>query len=229
MAQIWSDVTYAMSNTDVSNTYKGLKFQWYFITFSGETQVKAQVRWRKANTFSSVFDRMRVEDNVWSTPIEVGRFEDMTTWTLSGGQYIPPADNLRKYTNITAVDFPEGFFSPGVWFIQVRAVAAQSDGTTDGIYGGWTTHTIEIVPHFQEQYSAGANSSVIVGPIFPNEGQYAFSVEVMSEAGVTNQSADSATFFVWETNLYTLYNGSIQAVAESRKNSDGTVVRVKRT
>ena len=227
MAQIWTDQSNSISNIPVCNVNEAFRFQWNFVTFSGETQGDAQVRWRKANTFSSVRDRIQQGDTVWSMPLTIERFEDTTTWVLSGGQYVPPASG-RRYSNRTTVDFPVGYFPLGMWFIQVRAITYDSAGNTDGTWGGWSTHCIEFVDYTQNQYNQGSAPSVVVGPKFPNEGQYAFNVEVMSEAGVTSLSPDSNTFNVWETNKY-LYDGSnLKAVPEL--SNDGTMTyRVKRT
>jgi hypothetical protein len=58
---------------------------------------------------------VRDDDIAWSPVIPVGRWEDKTTWTLSGGQLVPPAEGSRLYANIRHVDFPVGYFTEGMW------------------------------------------------------------------------------------------------------------------
>jgi len=232
MAQIWTDPDYAMSNIIISNTYQALRFRWYFVTFSGEAQETAQVRWRKSGAgITTIYDRMTVPESAWSTPVTVGRLEDTTTWTLQdidpgagvNMQYVAPAAGSRRYSNITSIDFPVGYFSNGVWFFQVRFKAV---GETE--WSGWATHNIEISSSYGYQDYEGSGAAAVVGPNFPNEGAYTFKVEVMSEAGVTTESSDSAAFNVWETNKY-LNNGT-NVVAVPENIHDGTQVeRARRT
>jgi hypothetical protein len=47
MASIWKDTSTAMNNEIFTNSYEIFKFMWDFITFSGETQDQAEVRFRK--------------------------------------------------------------------------------------------------------------------------------------------------------------------------------------
>lgn len=230
MATVWSDVTNAMNNQFNSNKFVTFSFVWQFITFSGETQDSAEVRWRRADDATTIATSgaigfMRPEDpaysNLYSSPLTVGRFEDKTTWTISGGDYVPPAEGNRRYSNITHVTFPLNFFSEGVWIIQVRIKPTGQDWT------GWSSHKIEINQYDDRQSFETSATAVVKGPNFGAEGIYGGRVEVVSACG-TSAVSNEQTFDVWETDKYLKDGADIRAVPELRNN--GTITgRVKRT
>jgi hypothetical protein len=220
-----------MSNVIYPNNTEALRFYWQFVTFSGETQVAAQVRWRKAgfSNLPNTLERLNGgnSDSNWSTPIQVDRFEDTNTWTLVGGQFVPPAASARRYSNVTYVMFPAGFFTEGVWLIQTRMITAAADGTTDGVWGSWSTHNVEINSYARMGEWSNSGTSQVTFPVFPVEGQYVWKVEVMSEAGVTAESADTNTFNVWQTDKFINDAGTTKAIPEFWNNGT-TTGRVKR-
>ena len=241
MPQIWDDVQGAMTNMTVSNNQGILRFRWAFVTFSGEAPVEVWLRWRKADTKPdgsglSLRDRIRRDEGQWqgyeTLMTKVYRLEDRTTWVLSGGQLVPPADNLRRYSYTHHVDFPTGKFSDGFYIFQA-SIKAFTDGagvltTLTDAEQGWTTHRLEINQFDDVQEFTGSSTGQVKGPGFDREGVYAVKVEVMSEAGITGESAE-VQFNVWDTNKY-LKNadGSLPAVPENF-HTGTQPVRVRRT
>lgn len=227
MAQVWTDISAAMNNEIYANAQLTFQFVWQFVTFSGETQDAAEVRWRKfgaANAVASggMFEFMRAGDALWSAPVSVGRLEDTTTWTLSGGQYVPPAEANRRYSNITNVNFPLGFFSPGIWGIQVRIKPTGQD------WSGWSTHRVEISDYDDRQQFITSTGAAVKGPAFPNEGTYGVRVEVVSSVGISAVSAEQQ-FNVWETSKYLKdSNGVVRPIPENTLNEVNNIVRVRR-
>jgi len=224
MAAIWTDQG-VTSQVIVDNKTSDLMYKWFYVTFSGEVQAMAQIRWRKADIFSSISDRMNVPDSVWSTPLQVNRLEDRTTWVLSGGQLVPPAEASRRYSEIKHVTFPIGKFSDGVWFFQVRFKNVGSEG---GDWSGWATHLVEISEYDDRSIVYGTATTFTKGPSFPNEGTYGMVVQTMSAAGVLSAVSAEQTFDVWETNKYISRGGLIDAIPENWHNGTQSV-RVKRT
>jgi hypothetical protein len=220
MAGIWTDVAGAHNNISVSNVNEVWRFRWIYATFSGEEQEKAQIRWRKAGLSNLPTPLERISggsDSQWSTPYDIGRLEDTTTWTLVGGQLTPPASG-RRYSNIVYIDFPLNTFTSGTYFFQVRQWTV---GATE--WSDWSSHAVEFVDYRAYQDFDGAGTSALVDPAFPNEGNYAYRVEVMSAAGVTSESTNSAVFKVWDTNRYIHDGTNVKAIPEHF--NDGTVVR----
>lgn len=212
MAQIWPDVSDAINNVVWDNSSQTFRFRWAFVTFSGETQDKAQVRWRKAGLAGLTPRQIsQMGDDIWPAAnyATVGRLDSSIT---SG-------------FNVTAIDFPVGSLSPGVWIFQVNF---WQTGATD--WSGWTgAHRVEITPYGERQAYSGAATTVVKGPHAQVEGQYGARVEVVSEAGITNVLPTESVFNVWETNRYMkMPNGDLKAVPEHRHS--GTIIgRVERT
>lgn len=228
MAAIWRDLSDSNNNVVLANNQENLVFRWKFITFSGEAQEFAEIKWRKmgaANLYASagIIGFMRDSTDtaaIWSTPVQVGRLEDTTTWTLSGGQMVPPIEANRRYTDIEQVVLPLNTFTAGTWAFAVRAKPVGQD------WLGWTVHKVEISDYSDRQNFAGSSAAAVKGPAFPNEGEYGVRVEVMSAPGITTMSSEQ-TFDVWSTDKYLLSGGIVQAVPEHRHNGT-TVGRVRR-
>lgn len=226
MAQIWTDIASSMNNEIYPNAQVSFQFEWDFVTFSNETQDAGELRWRKLNSNTSVqnvgvYDWMRNADSLWTTPsVQVGRFEDTTTWTLSGGQYVPPVDADRRYSNITHVDFPVGFFSPGVYAFQARMKPTGQEWST------WYLHRVEISEYADRQTFITSSTGAVRGPAFPNEGTYGVRVEAVSAAGVSAVSAEQQ-FNVWQTDKYIKDSGNIVRAIPENTFTD-KVVRIRR-
>ena len=206
MAQVWRDVTGAYTNIYMDNKTGILRFKWHFVTFSGETQVEADVRYRKANVYSSISDRMNVPDTVWAGSIHV--------WN----------QGFAVGGNITAVDFPIGTFSEGVWFFDVNILPS---GTTD-----WTgysaSHKIEITEYDHRATKYSSANVEAYDPHFDTEGTYGAKITVMNNAGAITTSAEQQ-FDVWDGALYLHHGGMVQSVPTSREQSDGTIKRVAKS
>lgn len=241
MPQIWDDVTEAMTNMTVSNNQSVLRFRWTFVTFAGENPVEVLLRWRKANCYPngtalSISDRIRRDEAQWSNytsySTTVSRLEDMTTWTLSGGQMVPPVAASRRYSYTHHVDFPIDTFSDGFYIFQ-PSIRAYTDNTGTVVTlasadWGYTTHRLEINQFDDQQTFTGTSTGQVKQPDFENEGVYAVKAEVMSEAGITTESSE-VQFNVWDTNKYLkAADGTVPAVPEIYHNGTQQV-RVKRT
>lgn len=225
MPQIWDDVNNAPTNVTLANNQNTLRFRWHFITFSGEAPVEVVVRWKKASSYPngtvlSLRDRIRKDEAQWSGwssfSTTVYRLEDRTTWVLSGGQLVPPAEASRRYSYTHHVDFPINKFSEGYYIFQV-SILSYTDNTGAVIVvadPGWTTHRLEINDFDDQQTYPGSAQAAVKGPGFDNEGVYGVKVEVMSEAGITAESAE-VQFNVWNTNKFLKKDdGTVPAVPE---------------
>lgn len=198
MAGIWADIDSSMSNIIENNKTESLVFSWLYVTFSNEQQEAAEVRWRKAGTFSSIHQRIYYQENSWTGFASVGRH---------------PTDS-----NIESIYIPVGTLSDGIWYFQVRQ---KTVGVAD--WSGWTTHRIEIDEYGDHSVSDGTALSVIRAPVWPTEGTYGTSVRVMSEAGILSAWSPDAQYDVWDTNKFVkLANGDVVPVPENRM--EGTLV-----
>lgn len=212
MAQIWVDVDNAMNSKTFDNSVQVLRFVWQFVTFSSETQEKAQIRWRKMGTNPStspalsIMQMMNYGDSSYPNIVTVERQSFATGY------------------NMTSIDFPVGTFTPGVYAFQVNFFQG---GATD--WSGWSgVHRVEVTPFEHHQTVVGSAGSATKTPHAQTEGPHSARVEVVSAAGITAVSAEQPYALV-ETNKYhKKSNGNVGAVPEWYHN--GTVIgRVKRT
>lgn len=219
MAAIWRDVEGSPNNDVYSNTDKVYRFKFRWITFSSEALEKAEVRWRKAGNAAKavhgIKSVMQDQDAEWFGPVTISRFEDTTTWTLSGGQYVPPAEASRKFSNIEFMDFPVGALSNGVWVFQVRGKVTGGDWT------GWVNHRFEINTYENLTVSDSSASSVTLQPNFPAEGGYGVRVTAVSASGIDVTSAPVA-FRVVDTDRHILVGANTTPANEYIQTESGT-------
>lgn len=199
MAQIWIDSGNSMNNIVVDNSVETFRFIWQFVTFSGETQEKARVRWRKGGYANyNIRQISEFPEDIWpaANMVEVSKLP------------------LPNGFNITNIEFPIGKLTPGVWVFQVNMFQT---GASD--WSGWSgNHRIEITPYDERQLVTGVNgtsSSIVKGPHGQTEGAYAARVEVISTAGISALSSETPPYNTWETNRYIMDSGgNLKAVPE---------------
>jgi len=204
MAQIWVDNSDSMNNIIVDNAVQMLRFEWDFVTFSGEMQDAAQIRWRKAG-YAGLNPRLisTMNDEVWPA----ANYATVGRHSFSYGY------------NITSLAFPTGTFTPGIWFFQVNYFQT---GASD--WSGWSaSHKIEISPWEERTVWSGSAGAQVKGPHFQTEGQYGARIEVVSEAGIVGALSNEVTYNVWETNKYLkMPDGTVKAVPEHRTSETET-------